>query len=242
MPADQGGQSIAFTLQVLNESSVMLYLGGSIENETADKVSYVTAALRDVLATQVIDIVPSYTSILITYDCSYISSLDFAHQIRCVVRALRYQPQLEHCTKPIIELPVYYGLDVALDAAELSELHQLDFDEIVRLHTAEVYRVYAIGFSPGFAYLGNVDPRIASPRKATPRLNVPAGSVGIADTQTAIYPLSSPGGWQIIGRSPTKMIDWQMNPPTPVTVGDSVRFVAITKQEFLALGGSLDEL
>ena len=103
------------------------------------------------------------------------------------------------------------------------------------------YRVYAIGFSPGFAYLGITDQRIALPRKATPRQKIPTGSVGIAGSQTAIYPSATPGGWQIVGRTPQRMIDWDSDSLALVSVGDRVRFRSIDRQEYLDLGGSLDE-
>ncbi|MDX1733979.1 MAG: carboxyltransferase domain-containing protein, partial [Halioglobus sp.] len=101
------------------------------------------------------------------------------------------------------------------------------------------YRVYAIGFAPGFAYMGEVDERIARPRLATPRSAVPAGAVAIADRQTAVYPAVSPGGWNLIGLCPTPMFDPAAEPPMPVAVGDSVRFRPIDRQEYLSLGGAL---
>ncbi len=232
--------TIRYRLQALNESALLVYIGESIDEATAEVVSLVAIALQDHLGELIIDLVPSYTSILINYDCDQLDSLAITHRVIQLIDSLQYQPLSTGHDSKVIQLPVYYGTEVALDAAELCAMHQLSFEQIVELHTSRCYRVYAIGFSPGFAYLGNLDARIASPRKATPRLKVPAGSVGLADSQTAIYPLTSPGGWQIIGRSPAKMIDWHANPPTPVAVGDFVQFVSIGRDEFLALGGQLD--
>ena len=138
-------------------------------------------------------------------------------------------------------MPVYYGPEVGLDLDEVCDYSGLSRDEVVRIHSEQTYRVYAIGFSPGFAYLGITDQRIALPRKATPRQKVPTGSVGIAGSQTAIYPSATPGGWQIVGRTPQKMIDWDSDSLALVAVGDKVRFRSIDRQQYLELGGSLDE-
>jgi len=124
-----------------------------------------------------------------------------------------------------------------LDA--LANRANLSVDEVVALHQAQEYRVYAIGFAPGFAYLGQVDERIAAPRLATPRQQVPRGAVGIADRQTAIYPAASPGGWNLIGLCPQPMFDPNNDPSMPVQVGDRVRFRGIDRQTFLDLGGEL---
>ena len=110
---------------------------------------------------------------------------------------------------------------------------------MAQLHTEGEYRVYAIGFAPGFAYLGDVDERIAAPRLATPRQRVPRGAVAIADRQTAVYPEPSPGGWNLVGRSPLRMFDPTAEEPMPVRVGDRIRFNAISRDTFFELGGSL---
>ena len=111
--------------------------------------------------------------------------------------------------------------------------------DVINIHTATEYRVYAIGFAPGFAYLGQVDERIAAPRLATPRLKVPRGAVAIADQQTAVYPAESPGGWNLIGMCPTPMFDPLRDPPMPVAVGGRVRFEAVDRATYLELGGEL---
>jgi len=141
-----------------------------------------------------------------------------------------------------VVLPVYYGPEVALDLEYIARECQLSTEEVIRLHSEQIYRVYAIGFSPGFAYLGNTPDQLRVARKATPRLKVPAGSLGIADNQTAIYPAQTPGGWQIIGRTPLEMIDWDSQTLTRVKVGDRVRFEPVDRDTFIAMGGRLDEL
>jgi KipI family sensor histidine kinase inhibitor len=134
---------------------------------------------------------------------------------------------------------VYYAADVGEDLESLAQHAGLSTAEVIDLHSSTEYRVYAIGFAPGFAYLGQVDERIAAPRLTTPRLKVPRGAVAIADRQTAVYPAVSPGGWNLIGRCPVRMFDPDAEPTMPVTVGDRVRFEPVSRERFLALGGDL---
>jgi KipI family sensor histidine kinase inhibitor len=142
----------------------------------------------------------------------------------------------------VVELPVYYSLESGPDLAVIAKQSQLTIDQIIEIHQAQEYRVYAIGFAPGFAYLGEVDERIAMPRLSTPRLAVPKGAVAIADKQTAVYPNISPGGWNIIGLCPIDMFDASATPIMPVNVGDKVKFKAISKEEYLTLGGELSKM
>jgi inhibitor of KinA len=132
----------------------------------------------------------------------------------------------------IIEIPVCYHPSFALDMEIISGSTQLSTKEIIRLHTDVEYTVYMIGFLPGFPYMGFVDDRIAFGRKSTPRAMVPAGSVGIAGKQTGIYPLDSPGGWQIIGRTPLTLFEPRRDPPVALEPGGTVRFFEVSLAEF----------
>jgi inhibitor of KinA len=129
-------------------------------------------------------------------------------------------------------IPICYEEMFSLDMDFLCESNHIDRAEVIRLHTERTYTIYMIGFLPGFPYLAEVDARIAVPRKSRPRSRVPAGSVGIAGVQTGIYPVDSPGGWQIIGRTPVKMFDPRANPPVPFEAGDSISFYSITREAF----------
>ena len=120
-------------------------------------------------------------------------------------------------------------------------MQKLSVEQTIDLHCATEYRVYAIGFAPGFAYLGEIDERLAAPRLATPRLKVPTGAVAIADRQTAVYPAPSPGGWNLIGLCPTPMFNPQQVPHMPVNVGDRVQFYPIDQAQYVTLGGQLHE-
>ena len=139
----------------------------------------------------------------------------------------------------LVTLPVYYSLESGPDLEIIAERGAISVEQVIEIHQQQEYRVYAIGFAPGFAYLGEVDERIAAPRLATPRQKVPRGAVAIADRQTAVYPAVSPGGWNLIGLCPQRMFDPAADPSMPVKVGDRIRFSAIDREQFLAQGGEL---
>ena len=129
----------------------------------------------------------------------------------------------------IITVPVYYNGD---DLDEVANQHAISITELVNIHAEKIYRVFMIGFQPGFAYMGKLDERIATPRKPSPRTLVPAGAVGIAGFQTGIYPFSSPGGWQLIGQTPLKIFDKEKINPCLFKAGDNIKFTSISKEEF----------
>jgi KipI family sensor histidine kinase inhibitor len=135
-----------------------------------------------------------------------------------------------------IALPVCYGGSFGPDLGAVASFGSCSEQEVIRTHSASVYRVYMLGFMPGFSYMATVDSRIAMPRRVEPRVRVPAGSVGIAGMQTGLYPFEAPGGWQLIGRCPIKVFDIENPNPCLLRVGDSVRFRAITEEEYLQLG------
>ncbi len=141
--------------------------------------------------------------------------------------------------KPDITLPVYYHPEVGPDLESLSQSTGLSTTEVIQLHCSRCYFAYATGFAPGFCYLGNLDARLQYPRLSTPRPKVAAGSVAIAEQQTAVYPRSSPGGWHILGRCPTPLFDLTQEPPGTLQIGHWVQFTPISRQEFLKLGGLL---
>jgi inhibitor of KinA len=137
-----------------------------------------------------------------------------------------------------IEIAVCYEPELAPDLSDVARHAGLSAEEVVALHTAPTYLVHMIGFLPGFAYLGGMDPRLATPRRATPRTAVPAGSVAIGGSQTGVYPLASPGGWHIIGRTATPLLDTRAKVPALLRVGDRVRFRAIGEAEYRQAGGA----
>ena len=190
------------------------------------------------LGDALLELVPSYTSVLVIFD---VLKTDHAEIWQKIVsaQALLFRPELQASSNKVIELPCYYSHESGPDLETVAALHQLSINELIQLHSSQAYQVYAIGFAPGFAYLGFTDPRINTPRLANPRPAVAAGSVAIADRQTAVYPAASPGGWHLLGNCPIPMFDLTADPMLPFAVGDTVRFVPIERAEFLRLGGQL---
>lgn len=183
-----------------------------------------------------IETVPAYSSLAVFYDTVAVKKYR-AGEISVVEFVKKYTETLlsglndsiTPANETIITVPVYYN---GADIDELAKLHRMDVDELIKIHTVKTYRVFMIGFQPGFAYMGKLDERIATPRRANPRTTVPAGSVGIAGYQTGIYPFSSPGGWQLIGQTPLKIFDKQKNNPCLFAAGDKIKFISISKTEF----------
>ena len=182
-----------------------------------------------------IETVPAYASLAVFYDTAIIyksytlttTAFDLVKNItEQLVKNIHPAAIIQGNT---INIPVYYN---GVDLETIATQHQLSVEEVIRIHTSKSYRVFMIGFLPGFAYMGKVDERIATPRHATPRINVQAGSVGIADLQTGIYPLASPGGWQLIGQTPLKIFDQQKKDPCLFSAGDMVHFNSISKEAF----------
>ena len=215
----------------------MLYLGQETSPAVAARVQAAAAAIENALGDHLVDMVPSYASILILYDPLATDHLAVSHRVRQAVAQLQ---EVDSSLGRQVVLPVYYALEAGADLEALALRAGLSPEQVIELHAGIEYRVYAIGFAPGFAYLGQVDERIAAPRLATPRLKVPRGAVAIADRQTAVYPAVSPGGWNLIGRCPTRMFDPSATPCMPVSVGDRVQFEPIDRSRYLALGGELE--
>ncbi len=226
-------------IKIAGENALIIYFSDNASNEVAAIVQNATKAIQAQLTDDIIDLIPSYASILVVFN-----QLDIDHHhLRNKLRIVLSHPNEGNLTKgEVIELPVYYSQESGPELALIAKQAKLSIEQIIELHQAQEYRVYAIGFAPGFAYLGEVDKRIAMPRLSTPRLKVPKGAVAIADRQTAVYPSESPGGWNIIGLCPVTLFDpnaENSNQSMPVQVGDIVKFKPVDKQEFLALGGLL---
>jgi inhibitor of KinA len=175
------------------------------------------------------DVVPTYRSVAIYYDPLRTDSVALIAEIER--HAGRPAPDSPIASAPV-RIPVCYGGDLGPDLAGVAAFGQIAEDEVVRIHTAAIYRVFMLGFVPGFAYLGIVDERIAMPRHSSPRVRVPLGSVGIAGVQTGIYPAETPGGWQLIGRTPLKPFDPERELPFLMKAGDAVQFYPIDRGEF----------
>jgi inhibitor of KinA len=178
---------------------------------------------------------PTYRSLLVHYDPLHLGYDDVARLVRDRLQemedVLLPQPRL-------VEVPTLYGGEFGPDIAFVARHNGISVEEVIRIHSGVDYPVYMLGFTPGFPYLGGVAAAIAAPRLQTPRPRVPAGSVGIAGQQTGIYPIESPGGWRIIGRTPLALFDPYRDPPALLAAGDRVRFLPISEAEYERDSGS----
>jgi KipI family sensor histidine kinase inhibitor len=229
-------------VSVAGENSLIIYFGDTTAPQISAQVQRASKKLAAALGDLIIDQVTSYASLLLIFDPLRVDQ----YAIRQVINQTLKDDggassSSNSSSQTCLELPVYYSEESGPELQLISQNSGLSIEEIIDIHQSLNYRVYAIGFAPGFAFLGQVDERIASPRLSTPRLKVPRGAVGIADRQTAIYPNVSPGGWNLIGLCPTRMFNPEATPTMPVSVGDEVRFKAISKDEFHALGGEIGE-
>ena len=222
-------------IEIAGEAAVMVYLGDTMSPAVADRVQHFNRRLRELLTNCIQDTVPSYASVLVLYRPEKIGLEELRKGVEECARSLD-KPTIEAPGR-LVKLPVWYGIEAGPDLAVLAEAKSLPPEAVVERHHSREYRVYAIGFAPGFAYLGEVDEAIAQARLAAPRRVVPRGAVGIADRQTAVYPTASPGGWNLIGRCPVRMFDALADEPMPVCVGDRIQFAPIGRDEFLDLGG-----
>jgi 5-oxoprolinase (ATP-hydrolysing) subunit B len=193
-----------------------------------------TQRLRQGFGAALVDLVPSYTTLMVHYDLTVLNPAQARELIGQALTDLQPQAQGSgHCRV----LPVWYDLSVGPELILLSQRSGLAIDEVIRRHSAHEYQVFALGFAPGFAFMGLVDESLATPRLNTPRKRVAAGSVGIAERQTAAYPVVSPGGWNLIGRTPTQLFDRDRDGYSLMQPGDTVRFEAVDHAEFIKLGG-----
>ncbi len=209
--------------------------------ETLDEVLRVFQLLQRAAIPGVMELAPAYTSVAVFFDPILATRADaapgetfewLAKRIRAAVAGVSRPRQRQRAAGQIIEVPVCYDPEFAPDLDDVARHTQIPATKIVDLHSTAEYRVACIGFVPGFPFLAGLPKRLATPRRVVPRKEVPPGAVGIGGAQTGIYPLRSPGGWNLIGRTPLKLFDPRKDPPTILRPGDRVRFRAITREKF----------
>jgi inhibitor of KinA len=223
-------------LTPLGDSAVLVELGTSIDTATSARVVDLAARVRASAKTGLLDIVPAYASLAVHFDPATLTIAETMDLVaRCASESEGSAAPVDASAPAAMEIPVLYDESTGPDLQAVAEHAGCAIAEVIERHAAPEYRVYMLGFLPGFPYLGTVDARIAMPRHTSPRPRVAAGSVGIAGRQTGIYPRESPGGWQIIGRTPLVLFDPGRTPPALLSPGDTVRFRPIEQAEFRRL-------
>lgn len=221
----------------LSDSSVLIDFGNTISNEINDRVLEVFHAFRNHPIPGMIEAVPAYSSLAVFYDVMKVRELNPGihsafEWIKMEIEYILLHPvSMPESTREAMRIPVCYDLSCAPDLLMVCEKTKLKTGEIIGLHTSKTYRVYMLGFMPGFPYMGELDEKLILPRKSTP-VQVLNGSVGIAGKQTGIYPFDSPGGWHIIGRTPVKMFDASKDVPVIIAAGTEIQFYSITEHEY----------
>ena len=218
----------------MGDQALVVEFGERVDTALSAQIAAVAQRLREAKPAGVLDIVPAYTTLALHYDPAEVGAGTSPYEAVCEIIAawLKTQSVEPSAAGRLVEIPVCYGGAFGEDLEPLARSRGLSIDEAIAIHCASIYHVHMLGFVPGFAYLGGLDSRLATPRRDTPRARVPAGSVGIAGEQTGIYPLDTPGGWQIIGRTPLPLFKPAASPPSLLNAGDTVRFLPISERDF----------
>lgn len=213
----------------MGDRGLLLELGDEISREINEKVRRMALAIQVEAIEGIIETIPTYRSLLIIYNPTVLPTEDLKKRLRRIEEGLQQTPLPE---PKVTRIPMVYGGIYGPDLEGVAKYLQIPPEEVIHLHCGQPYLIYMIGFMPGFPYMGELPEQLAVPRLKTPRLIVPKGSVAIAQRQTGIYSMESPGGWQILGRTPVELFDPEKDPPALLQMGDFVQFYPITEKEF----------
>ena len=215
--------------RIAGDTGLLVELGEGVDPAVNAKVWAMVAALSDPMPNGILQIVPTYRSLLLVYD----PGKTHPEQVRGVVETVESKLEtLDSTPEKIVEIPVCYGGKLGPDIEHVAETNNLTVDEVIQIHSDKDYLIYMVAFTPGFPFLGGLDPRLSTPRLTSPRTRVPEGSVALANNQTGIYPIASPGGWQLIGRSPLRLFRPEKAKPFLYQAGDRIRFCPINQDEY----------
>ena len=218
------------TISSVGDCAISIDFGQVIDPKINRQIRQVIEQIKVLQLDGIIELVPTYCALLVQYDAMVYSYSDICRILEPTLQESVMDSANELVT--IVEIPTVYGGEFGPDLGFVASHNHLSEAEVVSIHSGTDYLVYMLGFIPGFTYLGGMDPRIATPRLSSPRTLIPAGSVGIAGEQTGTYPSDSPGGWQIIGRTPVTMYDMSKKQAALLQAGDYVRYVSINENEF----------
>ena len=218
------------TISPVGDCAISIDFGQVIDPKINRHIRQTIERIQELKLDGITELVPTYCALLIQYDAMLYSYSDICNLMEPLLEPSATDDANERVT--VIEIPTVYGGEFGPDLGFVASHNNLSEDEVVSIHSGTDYLVYMLGFIPGFTYLGGMDPRIATPRLSSPRTLIPAGSVGIAGEQTGTYPSDSPGGWQIIGRTPVTMYDMSKEQAALLSAGDYVRYVPIDEAEY----------
>jgi KipI family sensor histidine kinase inhibitor len=214
---------------LMGDRGLLLELGDEISHEVNERVRRMAFAVQAEAIEGIIETIPTYRSLLIIYNPLILPLDDLKKGLQKIEESLQ---EISFPEPKLTRIPAVYGGVYGPDLEFVAGYHHLSPDEVIRLHTSKPYFIYMIGFMPGYPYMGELPEALITPRLKTPRLSVPKGSVAIAQKQTGVYSMDSPGGWQVIGRTPVELFDPKREPPALLQMGDLVEFYAISEEEF----------
>ncbi|MFP3324142.1 5-oxoprolinase subunit PxpB [Planococcus sp. SIMBA_160] len=218
-----------FTFSPLSEQALVIETGTIINKESEQAVRKLSALLEKEAPDWLIEFIPAFTTVTVFYDPCRLRQAEAEQELT------RLMAQLDEVEAPAprqIEIPVCYGGDFGPDLRFVAEHNGLTEEEVVNIHTSGTYNVHMIGFAPGFPFIGGMSEKIAAPRRKSPRLRIPERTVGIAGMQTGVYPIETPGGWQLIGRTPLRLFVPEQDIPSLLRAGDEIRFTQIDEAEY----------
>ena len=218
-----------FQYRIMGDRSVLVELGDDISPQVNRRVREFYVVLMENPIEGLIEIIPAYRSFLIMYDPLKLDLVMIKNRLEDLQQKIG---EIQIPQPKTLEIPVVYGGEYGPDMEWVAQYHNISVEEVIQLHTGTTYQVYMIGFMLGFPYMGELPESLATPRRETPRTVIPQGSVAIAQRQTGIYPVESPGGWQILGRTPLKLFNPLHSPPVLLEMGDLVKFISIGEEEF----------
>ena len=213
----------------LGDNAILIQFEKIISEKVLDEVLFYKNLIQQLYIKQKVEVINTYNSILINY---FVTIEDVYSDLKAVKEVFQQNNNTKNIDSRVFEIPVCYDLDFGIDLELISKEKNLEISEIISLHTKPEYRVYFMGFLPGFLYLGGLDKKLQISRKSQPRMKIEKGAVGIGENQTGIYPKVSPGGWQIIGNCPVDFFDKNSEIPTQISAGDYIKFKSVEKEEY----------
>lgn len=229
---------VVIKYKAAGDMSIVVEFENEISEKVNSKVRSMCLAIEKSMLTGIEEVIPTYRSLLVNYNPLEIRGDSLIEKLKDIENRLE---EIKIPKPKVVEIPTLYGDDFGPDLKFVANYNNLSIEEVIKIHSRGKYLIYMLGFTPGFPYLGGMSEKIATPRLENPRTRIPAGSVGIAGSQTGIYPVESPGGWRLIGKTPLKLFNPDHQPPFLLQAGDYLKFTAIDEEEFYRIKDQVEK-